>query len=223
MTRYSSAGRTHVGMKRSNNEDAYTIRPDLSLYIVADGMGGHSSGEIASKLAVRKIVDLFEDASFDPEDIWPYEYEDGLSPQAKRLKTAIALANEELQDYSAMHPESRGMGTTVIAALTDGERVILSHVGDSRAYLLRKGTLEIMTMDHSWVNEQVRMGYLTDAEAQRHPFRNVITRALGTTGETASDIKELKTEPGDLFMLCTDGLITMISDEAIAEKLGATN
>lgn len=220
MSRYSSASRSHMGMKRTNNEDACAQAPELGLYVVADGMGGHSCGEVASQLAVGQIVHFFENAKLDEESTWPYAYDDTVSFQANKLRTAIAVANEKIQDYTAQHIESRGMGTTVVVGLLHEDRLVLAHVGDSRAYLYRGGTLQPLTSDHSWVNEQVRMGFLSLGEAQKHPFRNVITKALGTKGDAVADVVEVPMMSGDLVLLCTDGLNTMVSEEEITSILG---
>lgn len=219
MSRYGSAALTSVGIKRTNNEDAYALRPDIGLYVVADGMGGHSCGEVASKIAVSQIIEFLENSRLDEESTWPYSYDDTISFQGNKLKTAISAANEKIQEYASEHAESRGMGTTVVAAMVHEDRLVMSHVGDSRAYLFRGGSLIALTSDHSWVNEQVRMGFLSQSEAQRHPFRNVITKALGTKGEAMADVSESPLMAGDLVLLCTDGLNTMVPDETIAKIL----
>jgi len=221
VSRYASAARSSVGMKRTNNEDAFAQFAEMGLYVVADGMGGHSCGEIASQLAVSQVVHFFENAKLDEESTWPYAYDDSLSFQANKLRTAISVANEKIQDYTAQHAESRGMGTTVVIGLVHDDRLVLAHVGDSRAYLFRGGTLQALTSDHSWVNEQVRMGFLSLSEAQKHPFRNVITKALGTKGDALADVVEVPMMAGDVVLLCTDGLNTMVSDEEIASVLGS--
>ena len=189
-----------------------------NLFAVADGMGGHSSGEIASKIAVETISDFFRNSEISEDSTWPYAYDDNISFEGNKLKTAVAVANEKIQEYASQHPESRGMGTTVVAVLILDSRLILCHVGDSRCYLLRDGKLSLVTSDHSWVNEQVKLGFLTEEEAQKHPFRNVITKALGTKGEATAEINETEGRAGDLLLLCTDGLNSMISDGEI-EKI----
>ncbi len=219
MSKYASSALTDVGMKRNNNEDSYALRPDLGLYIVADGMGGHSCGEVASKIAVSQIVEFLENSKLDAESTWPYLYDASLSFEGNKLRTAVSAANEKIQEYASQHAESRGMGTTVVAAMVHEDRLIMSHVGDSRAYMLRGGTLSALTSDHSWVNEQVKMGFLSQNEAQHHPFRNVITKALGTKGEALADVSETPLMAGDLVLMCTDGLNTMVPDEKIAEIL----
>jgi serine/threonine protein phosphatase PrpC len=215
MIKFSTAALTDVGAKRNNNEDAFCIREDLGLFIVADGMGGHMSGEIASRLAVEGMVDFIERLSRENESTWPYPYDDTLSYGENKLKMAILMANERIQAYASEHPESKGMGTTVVAVYEEDGSLILANVGDSRAYLFRNGDLKILTSDHSWVNEQVRQGFLSETEAAHHPFRNVITRALGTKEEVLPDLTRLEPENGDLLLLCTDGLNTMVENEEL--------
>ncbi len=212
-------GTSSVGRKRTNNEDAFAIMPNYGLYLVADGMGGHSAGEVAARLAVQEVVAFFEKHANDEDSTWPYPYDDTLSFHANKIRTAIALANERIQAYASEHPESRGMGTTIVAALAHGDRLIVSHVGDSRAYLSSKGELKVLTADHSWVSEQVRMGLLTESEAARHPLRNVITKALGTKDQADADVLETELKVGDRLLLCTDGLNSMAGDDEIAAVL----
>jgi PPM family protein phosphatase len=214
-------GVTDVGRKRTNNEDAFALRPEFNLFLVADGMGGHSSGEVAAQLAVNQIVSFFKDHSLTEDSTWPYAYDDSLSFPGNKLRTAIALANDQIQSYSTEHPESRGMGTTVVAALVDSEKVVISHVGDSRAYMLSDGSLKLLTLDHSWVSEQVRLGFLTESEAARHPFRNVITKALGTRDQAQADVLEIEVPLGARLLLCTDGLNSMAPDEEIYKVLAS--
>ncbi|MCX7829900.1 MAG: Stp1/IreP family PP2C-type Ser/Thr phosphatase [Acidobacteria bacterium] len=206
---------TNTGIKRTNNEDAFLVEQEANLFIVADGMGGHSSGEVASKIAVETINKFFKDPNLNEETTWPYEYDDKISFLGNKLKTAIAIANDKIQEYTKEHVESRGMGTTVVALHKTGDKIILCHVGDSRCYLLREKKLILLTSDHSWVNEQVKMGFLTESEAQRHPFRNVITKALGTKGEASAEVTEMNCKIGDTYLLCTDGLNSMVSDSQI--------
>jgi PPM family protein phosphatase len=208
---------TDTGIKRTNNEDSYLVIEERNLYVVADGMGGHSSGEIASKIAVETISQFFKDSELTEDSTWPYAYDDNISFEGNKLKTAVAIANEKIQEYATEHPESRGMGTTVVAVLAMDSRLVLCHVGDSRCYLLRDGKFGLLTSDHSWVNEQVKLGFLSEEEAQRHPFRNVITKALGTKGEATAEINEMPGKEGDILLLCTDGLNSMITDDEIAK------
>lgn len=216
MTKVEVFALTDTGIKRTNNEDSFLVLEQQNIFAVADGMGGHSSGEIASKIAVDTISEFFRNSSISEDSTWPYAYDDNISFEGNKLKTAVAVANEKIQEYAAEHPESRGMGTTVVAVLVLDSRLILCHVGDSRCYLLRDGKLSLVTSDHSWVNEQVKLGFLTEEEAQKHPFRNVITKALGTKGEATAEINETEGRTGDILLLCTDGLNSMISDDEIA-------
>lgn len=212
-------GVTDMGKKRTNNEDAYVVRPDHDLYVVADGMGGHSSGEVASHLAVSHITAFFDRHDLSEDSTWPYPYDASLSFAANKIRTAIALANDRIQNYAVDHPESRGMGTTVVAVLANGDELVVSHVGDSRAYLFAGGKLSVLTIDHSWVSEQVRMGLLSDEEATRHPLRNVITKALGTRDQAEADVMAFKPDVGDRVLLCTDGLNSMVTDADISGVL----
>ncbi len=221
MTRVEFAALTDTGIKRTNNEDSFLVMEAKNLYAVADGMGGHSSGEIASRIAVETISDFFRTSEISEDSTWPYAYDDNISFEGNKLKTAVAVANEKIQEYAAQHPESRGMGTTVVAVLVLDSRLILCHVGDSRCYLLRDGRFSLVTSDHSWVNEQVKLGFLTEEEAQKHPFRNVITKALGTKGEATAEINETEGKKGDMLLLCTDGLNSMVSDDEIAGIVSA--
>lgn len=206
---------TDVGIKRNNNEDAFLVDEESHIFVVADGMGGHSSGEVASKIAVEEIANFFKNKEINEESTWPFEYDETISFLGNKLKKAILVANEKIQNYAREHIESRGMGTTVVALHKSGDKIIVAHVGDSRCYILRNGKLLLLTSDHSWVNEQVKLGLLTEEEALRHPFRNVITKALGTKGEATPEVSELKCEEGDILLLCSDGLNTMLSDSEI--------
>jgi protein phosphatase len=212
-------GATDVGKKRTNNEDAFALRPEHDLFVVADGMGGHSSGEVASHLAVSQITEFFDRRDLGEDSTWPYPYDDSISFVANKIRTAISLANDRIQHYALEHPESRGMGTTVVAALLNGDELVVSHVGDSRAYLFSGGSLSPLTADHSWVSEQVRMGLLSDDEASRHPLRNVITKALGTRDQAEADVMAFQPAIGDRVLLCTDGLNSMVSGEEITAVL----
>jgi protein phosphatase len=212
---------TDPGIKRTNNEDSLLVDEKSYLFIVADGMGGHSSGEIASSIAVESIVDFFKNSTLSEDSTWPYSYDDNLSFIGNKLKTAISVANDKIQDYSQSHTESRGMGTTVVAIHKSGDKIYLAHVGDSRCYLLRDNDLSLLTSDHSWVNEQVRLGVLTESDAQHHPFRNVITRALGTKAEALPEVKEMVSKKGDLYLLCSDGLNSMVLDDEIKAVLAS--
>lgn len=202
-------GLSDVGRVRDSNEDQFLVDDAMGLYAVADGMGGHAAGEVASELAVRSLAESFRILS--PEEVG--------RDAPGRLGEALALANRRICESTAAHDERRGMGTTLVALLALPDRAVIAHVGDSRAYLLRDARLRLLTSDHSWVNEQVRMGILSEQDAHRHPMRNVVTRALGTRGDVRADITEEPFRPGDAFVLCSDGLNVMLTDDEIRSTL----
>jgi len=206
---------TDVGRKRPLNEDSYCSNDDEGLYVVADGMGGHAHGEVASKLAVQTIEEFIQLTSGDADVTWPYGIDEQLTLNGNRLKTSIRFANQKLLEHAKSRADCEGMATTVVAALVDGDTVEIAHVGDSRLYLVRDDAIRCLTSDHSWVNEQVLSGVIDSEQARNHPLRNVVTRALGGKPELEVDVQSLKLEPGDRLLLCSDGLTTMLDDEAI--------
>lgn len=203
-------GLSDVGRRRESNEDDLLLEPEFGLYAVADGMGGHAAGEIASRLAIETLQDVRRRGApanllATPEDA------------AAWLRDAFIEANQRICDSIRLHEERRGMGTTVVAMIHNGEGAVVGHVGDSRVYLLRDDNLMRMTSDHSWVNEQVKLGLMSDDAAQRHPMRNIVTRALGSREDVLVDVAATPLEHGDVFVLCSDGLNTMLTDEEIRE------
>jgi protein phosphatase len=214
---FESLGVTDRGLRRHHNEDQFLIRDDLSLYVVADGMGGHAAGEVAADLAVREVERVVE-ATRDYEDAtWPQEWDPHLSLNANRLAQAIVSAHRRVTGAVEVDTGLRGMGATIVAALLDPNRseLTVAHVGDSRAYLYRKHAIELITSDHSWVHEQVMAGLLSEEAARNHPLKNVVTRALGGSQEPNVDIAERELSTDDLLLLCSDGLNTMLSDAEI--------
>jgi len=198
---------TDTGRQRQANEDSFLVREPL--FVVADGMGGAQAGEVASMTAVQA-------------------FENGLPPgdPEEALQASIGLANRTIHDQAHADSSLAGMGTTITAAAVDGanEAVVIGHVGDSRAYRLRDGILQRLTKDHSLVEEMRRRGQITEAQAEDHPQRSIITRALGPEPEVLADIQSVPSAPGDLFMLCSDGLTTMLGDDRIKELLiGSTS
>ena len=206
-TRIHFAGQSEAGEVRKVNQDAYFVdtTPQGVLAIVADGMGGHKSGEIASQTAVNVLSRALRKAQNHP-------------PAA--MAKAVQDANLEIYDYAAEHPESRGMGTTLTTLLVDDQIGLVGHVGDSRAYLIRKGEIHQLTQDHSWVADRVRQGLLSEEEARHHRWRNIITNALGSTPEFTLDIFHFEVQSGDKLMLCSDGVTTLLTDEVILRILG---
>ncbi len=170
---------TDPGLRRTSNEDSYSTRADVGLFVVADGMGGHVAGEVASRVAVEAIEAFIEEtAGADKNRTWPFPFDPALSLEANRLKAAFRLANRRIASAIADSQDLRGMATTASAVLVGRTSASVGHVGDSRVYVLQQGKLAQITHDHSWVEEQVRAGTLTPSAARQHPWRNVVTRAL---------------------------------------------
>lgn len=216
---------TDPGLRRSSNEDSYCTREDLGLFVVADGMGGHVAGEVASRIAVETIQTFIQEtAGADKNRTWPFPFEPDLTFESNRLKAAFRLANHQIANAMADAADLRGMATTASALLAsaDRTRASVAHVGDSRVYVLRGGTLEQMTKDHSWVEEQVRAGTMTPSAARQHPWRNVVTRALAGGDDPEVDVLELAPAPGERFLLCSDGLFAVVPHEQIAGILSTT-
>lgn len=220
-TKFSWAVSSDPGLKRSSNEDSYRSRPDLGLYIVADGMGGHVAGEVASRVAVEAVeVFIQETAGADKNRTWPFPFEPALSLEANRLKAAFRLANRKIASAIADSQDLRGMATTASALLTGPEGACVAHVGDSRVYVLRNGRLEQITNDHSWVEEQVRAGTMSPTAARQHPWRNVVTRALAGGEDPEVDVTPVRPTVNERYLLCSDGLFSVVTDEQIAAILG---
>jgi serine/threonine protein phosphatase PrpC len=207
-------GLTHVGRQRQHNEDTFLVADEARLYLVADGMGGHAAGEIASRIAVDSISEFILHTKED-DGTWPHAYDENYRRTTNRLMAAVRLANTRVLEAMRKDARLRGMGTTVVACLADDTTMSVAHVGDSRAYLIRNGQLSRLTNDHSWVFEQVQAGMLTEAEAEKHPLRNVITRALGGALSVSPDAAEVEAHPGDVYLLCSDGLTGMVPEEEI--------
>jgi protein phosphatase len=204
------AGRTDVGIIRSGNEDNYLMVPDRGIFVVADGMGGHAAGEVASEMAVRFITRELGVLNGLGDD-----------QVAERMRLAIRAANGAIFQRTLTEHDKRGMGTTVTALALYGSRFLIGQVGDSRAYLLRDGKLSQLTKDHSYVQEQVDAGYLTPEQARTHPYSNVITRCVGANNDVLPDVYAGAVRPADLFLLASDGLTGMLEDYQLAEILRA--
>ena len=215
-----SASATHTGLRRSINEDSLSVREDLGLFIVTDGMGGHAGGEVASQAAVEGIVAFVEaTTTMSPDQTWPIPFDPQQSVNANRLRAGFRMGNRRLAAQIASSDALRGMATTAVAMLIDGGVGTLGHVGDSRAYRLRDGHLERLTRDHSWVEEQIRVGALSETAAREHPWRNIVTRALSGSEDLEVDIQEVSLEPGERLLLCSDGVFTVLSDDQIGAVL----
>lgn len=211
-----AAGRTDVGCVRKHNEDSLHLDPGLGLFVVADGLGGHAAGEVASRIVVERVAKFIEQ-TIEKDRTWPLEYDVNLSYDGNRLKVALLLSDHAIAEDIRKNPERETMGSTVVAGLLHGSKLTLAHVGDSRAYLINAEGIRQLTRDHSWVAEQVANGILTPSEARIHPFRNVITQALGNGGELDVSVQELEFKVLDRLLLCSDGLSGMINDSEILE------
>lgn len=202
-TKVHSAGLTDAGRVRAVNQDNFyagEIAGRGYLAMVADGMGGHQAGEVASRKAIEIVLDEFERSRAHP-------------PAA--LARAVRNANLGIVDYAAEHPESFGMGTTLTAVFIDDQVGLVAHAGDSRAYLVREDEIVPLTLDHSWVADRVRQGLLTEGEARRHRFRNIITNALGAAAEIRLDVRHFEVRAGDRVLLCSDGVSMLLPDPVL--------
>ncbi len=212
------AGSTDVGRKRSHNEDNLCLVPEHNLYLVADGMGGHASGEVASQMAVDTVAEFFRETAVDEDMTWPYKMEKGRAYEENRLAAAIKLANLRIFEKAKGDPSKHhGMGTTLVASFVSDGLIYFGHVGDSRIYRLRDGELTQVTEDHSLLNDYIKMKDLTEEEIENFPHKNVIVRALGMKETVQVDVDHEEPKPGDLYMMCSDGLNGMIKDELIHE------
>ena len=216
------AGSSHVGNRRTNNEDSFVLLPDHHLYVVADGMGGYSAGEVASRMAVEALADFFKQTEDDDEVTWPFREDEVLSYDENRLAVAIKLANRRIFERSRTDAQCRQMGTTIVGLLFHEDHVSVAHVGDSRIYLFREGALEQLTEDHSLLNDFRKMSPMTDEEVKNFPHKNVIVRALGMQDVVKVDMQTLTPEEGDIFLLCSDGLTGEVTDEDIGAILTGT-
>lgn len=213
------AGMTHVGMKRTHNEDSLYLLPEESLYIVADGMGGHASGEVASQMAVETITSFFRMTTRDEEVTWPFKEEKNLRYDENRLVAGIKFSNQRIYEAAAREARYKGMGTTVVTAFFTQGGAYLGHVGDSRGYRIRDGRIEQITDDHSLLNDYIKANKLTPEEIEHFPHKNVIVRALGMKETVQVDVNRLDPRPNDYYLLCSDGLSSMINDPKILETL----
>jgi serine/threonine protein phosphatase PrpC len=206
--RYEAFAATDVGRKRSQNQDSVASYPHLGLFIVADGMGGHRGGEIASAISVKVIPEVIEKAMALPD--W--------NPRAL-VTEAIRTANRTIFERAIQQPQLRGMGTTTTTLLFKGDRLTIGHVGDSRCYFLRNGAIWQATRDHSLVAEKLRAGLITRAEARTDRLRNVITRSVGFEAEVNVEVYEMNVQAGDVFLVCSDGLSGLLEDTQILQTM----
>ncbi len=219
--RIVSGGVTDLGRVRTNNEDCYKIVEPLHLFVLSDGMGGEAHGEVASAMAVETVVKHCLDIDTNSAAEIIGDTEPNWSARTKRLSSSVHLANTNIFNSSEKNLEQHGMGATLTAVWIDGEKLSVAHVGDSRAYLLRGGSLLQLTRDHSLVAEQVRRGILTAAEAEESDMQSVLLRALGAQAEVEVDAEEHTLFDRDVLLLCSDGLTRMVTEPEIAGTLQA--
>jgi serine/threonine protein phosphatase PrpC len=217
--RIEAGARTDLGRVRKNNEDCYEVQPTLNLYVLSDGMGGEAHGEVASALAVQTIMTHCQQAENSHSTPTFGEPQPDVSERTNRLASAIHLANRKVFEMASANEGHKGMGATIVAAWIEGQKLSLAHVGDSRAYLLRAGSLDQLTADHSLVAEKVRIGILTPQEADASELQSVLTRAVGTKEDVEVDADEQMLLVGDSLLLCSDGLSRMVTDPEIASTL----
>lgn len=212
------SAKTDIGLRRQHNEDRYLADPGLGLYAVCDGMGGGNAGEIASGMAIDAIRAFLNTPAGTDR---PTDEDRNVSPATARLAAAVREANQAIHRASWINPAYAGMGTTVVAVRLTDELLSIVHVGDSRLYLIRNGRLDLLTADHSWVAEQVQQGLMTEAEAERSPKRNIVTRALGVESSVEVDIGEISLLPGDRLLLCSDGLTRGVRPSQILQTINS--
>jgi len=215
-----AAGLTDQGKVRSNNEDAVLVDESRGLLIVADGMGGHQAGEVASDMAITSVNAGLEQLT--RLGTGGATIDENFTTDTNRLGTAMKLANQAIFEAAKAHSQSHGMGTTCTAALISNGRLSLAHVGDSRCYLVRNGRMEQLTQDHSLVMEQVRQGLLSPDDQAVQAGQNILTRSLGTEASVRIDLDEHPLLPGDLVLLCSDGLIKELNDDQILHVAAET-
>ena len=219
MLKVISSGGTDPGRKRKNNEDAFLVNDRIGLYAVADGIGGHEGGEVASRIAMDTLIEVLPGLISGGDTTPPFSLSLDVDPKISALRYAITLSNQKIYQAAAKNPALVGMGTTVTVLMLGRETAYLAHVGDSRAYLLRKGELRQITNDHSYVAEQIRAGRLTHEQARFSTYRHVITRAVGIDRDVTVDHAQAAAKFGDVFLLCTDGLTEMLEDPEIKAVL----
>ncbi len=215
------AGDTDPGCVRPNNEDSFSVDEEIGLFVVADGMGGHNSGEVASGLATENIRNFARHFLGDGKNELPPGADPMAPARESQLVFCVKNANTIIYEKGRAMPKDAGMGTTVVAALVDTKAVTVAHVGDSRLYLFRKGRLEQLTEDHSLVGDQVKRGLITPEEASHSNLQNILTRAVGAEADVKVDVATHPLLPGDVLLLASDGLTKMMSDPEIAAVIAA--
>ena len=217
----SSAARTDVGRKRTNNQDAFVANEEMHLFAVADGMGGHVGGEVASHIAAQTLLEFIHASSWDKGITWPFGFSPTRSGEANRLHNAVLLANQEILSRAAVEPQLQGLGSTIVACMIRQDTAAYANVGDSRLYVWREGRLSQITEDDSWAASMSRAGALPE-QIEKSGMKHVLTRALGSSSDMSVEVGEFDLEPGDLLLMCSDGLYGPLGDEGIAAVLKET-
>jgi serine/threonine protein phosphatase PrpC len=213
-----SAGQTDTGRSRATNEDAFFVDSEVGLFVVADGMGGHRAGEVASRLAVDTVVDFVRASGTDKGITWPYGLDTRMSFEGNQLRNAVQLANQRILGAAQKQPEWSGMGSTIVAALVRNGRAVYTNVGDSRLYLWRAQQLAQLSVDHSWAATMLKAG-ADPATVRTHPMRHLLTRALGLESNLDIEVSDAPVEEADLLVLSTDGLHGVVSAAGIGRIL----
>ena len=211
-------GMTDTGRARSHNEDAILWDASQGLALLADGMGGHNAGDVASRLCLDTLGQLFAETLAKPLRLRPNK---GMSKQATLVRRAVNKANTAIFDNAEANPDRKGMGTTLVMVLFYADRVVVAHVGDSRVYRLRGRTLEQVTADHSLIRELLEKGAISPEEVENNPYSHVITKAVGVRPKVVAEVQELAAQAGDVFLLCSDGLTDLVEDHTIEDTLVA--
>lgn len=213
---------TDVGKRREHNEDAIASDVEIGLVVLADGMGGYKAGEVASEMAILTIIaELKESMAELPPG--QRDAESGMQAEARFLLDAVARANQAIYSVSQSQPQCAGMGTTLVVGLFTNDRLLVGHIGDSRMYRLRNGALQQLTEDHSLLQEQIRSGLITPEQARQSGNKNLVTRALGVDPEVELELHEHAVLPGDLYLVCSDGLTDIVEDADIQSTLTTLN
>ncbi|MCX6552461.1 MAG: protein phosphatase 2C domain-containing protein [Acidobacteria bacterium] len=214
----AAVARSHPGRVRPGNEDSYILEPELSLFAVADGMGGHNGGEVASHITVQTLTEFIRTSTQDSGITWPYGFNTQLTFEANQLKSGVQLANQQIRYQAQRQPEYDGMGSTLIAVMVRDSRAVFVNVGDSRLYLWRNGALRQLSEDDSWAASMIRAG-APPASIEHHEMRHMLTRALGSGPTLDVTIGQVSLEPGDILLMCSDGLYGPLGDDGIARVL----
>jgi serine/threonine protein phosphatase PrpC len=218
-----AAGRTDVGLVRNNNEDNFGYDIQHGIFVLCDGMGGQAAGELASKIAVDKVLNYFQNVKRHSDSHFTAGRSEGMSQRAKTLATAVQLANQAIHEAAGNNPGQTGMGSTMVALYAEGTQFSIANVGDSRIYLIRGEIIQQLTSDHSLVMEQVRRGLMTIEEAERSDMQNVIVRALGTEESVEADLADHEFMSGDIVLLCSDGLSHYVKESSLLELVRSTS